>query len=93
LLLPSSFYYLALVGLYEEQEKPENPLDYLKQILGSSQSHQGPSLEEYAAQVDELKKENETLKRKVSELEEKIVQVFKDLSCQNCDCVVDTTRR
>jgi hypothetical protein len=55
---------LVLVGLYEESEKPENPLDFIKQFLG------GP------ADVDEVVK-NEELKRKVIELSEKVDSLTK----------------
>ncbi|ORY87346.1 hypothetical protein LY90DRAFT_340077, partial [Neocallimastix californiae] len=49
----------VLVGLYEESEKPENPLDFIKQFLG------GPS----EIDIEALKAENDELRRKVEELE------------------------
>ncbi|OUM58898.1 hypothetical protein PIROE2DRAFT_33712, partial [Piromyces sp. E2] len=49
----------VLVGLYEESEKPENPLDFIKQFLG------GPS----EIDIEALKAENEELRRKVEDLE------------------------
>ncbi|KAJ3100824.1 hypothetical protein HDU96_010203 [Phlyctochytrium bullatum] len=53
---------LVLVGLYEEPEKPENPLEFVKQFLG------GPS----DIDVEALKHENEELKKRVEELQAKI---------------------
>ena len=58
---------LALVALYEETEKPENALDYMKQFLGPSGD----------LDFDALKNENEELKRKVIELNEKIQSMDK----------------
>lgn len=52
----------VLVGLYEEPEKPESPVDFIKQFLG------GPG----DLDVEALKAENEELKRRVEELEQKI---------------------
>lgn len=47
-----------MVSLYEETEKPANPIDFVKQFLGS------PS----EIDVEALKAENEALKRRVEEL-------------------------
>ncbi|KAI8812880.1 hypothetical protein BJ742DRAFT_768004 [Cladochytrium replicatum] len=55
----------VLVGLYEEPEKPENPVDFIKQFLG------GPS----DLDVDALRRENEELKRKVQELEARLEEI------------------
>ncbi|KAI8818732.1 uncharacterized protein EV422DRAFT_163072 [Fimicolochytrium jonesii] len=52
----------VLVGLYEEPEKPENALEYVKQFLG------GPS----DVDVEALKSENEELRRKVEELQQRL---------------------
>ncbi|KAG4104309.1 hypothetical protein H8356DRAFT_1640907 [Neocallimastix lanati (nom. inval.)] len=54
----------VLVGLYEESEKPENPLDFIKQFLG------GPS----EIDIEALKAENDELRRKVEELEAELAQ-------------------
>ncbi|RKO90384.1 hypothetical protein BDK51DRAFT_31134, partial [Blyttiomyces helicus] len=59
-----------LVGLYEEPEKPENPIDFIKQFLG------GPS----DVDVEALRHENDELKRKVEELQAKI----DELTAQAC---------
>ncbi|KAJ3185733.1 hypothetical protein HDU85_001092 [Gaertneriomyces sp. JEL0708] len=50
-------------GLYEEPEKPENPLEYLKTFIS------GPGS---ATDAEALRVENEELKRKVEELEKKL---------------------
>ncbi|KAJ1562449.1 hypothetical protein HK405_012034 [Cladochytrium tenue] len=55
----------VLVGLYEEPEKPENPVDFIKQFLG------GPS----DVDVDALKRENEDLRRRVDELQAQVEQL------------------
>ncbi|CCW64413.1 unnamed protein product [Phytomonas sp. EM1] len=55
----------VLVNLYEEPEKPEDPVEYIKKVLG------GASVADYEAlQQDNvrLRAEVETLKRKLSEL-------------------------
>ncbi|KAJ3050741.1 hypothetical protein HK097_008263 [Rhizophlyctis rosea] len=52
----------VLVGLYEEPEKPEAPVDYIKQFLG------GPS----GVDVEALRQENEELKKRVEELQAKV---------------------
>ncbi|EFC43467.1 predicted protein, partial [Naegleria gruberi] len=50
----------SLVALYEEPERPPNPLDYIKHHLG------GPSAED----IEQLKQENEKLKQRIKDLEE-----------------------
>ncbi|KAI9209412.1 uncharacterized protein BJ171DRAFT_408299, partial [Polychytrium aggregatum] len=52
----------VLVGLYEEPEKPESPIDFIKQFLG------GPS----DVDVEALRAENDELKRKVEELQQRL---------------------
>jgi len=52
----------VLVGLYEEPEKPNNALEFLKQHLGAS----GPE----TADVDALKLEVSELKEKIEQLQE-----------------------
>merc|ERR1711893_69975 len=51
----------VLVGLYEEPEKPNNALDFLKQHIGSG----GPE----SADVEALKLEVSELKQKVAQYE------------------------
>jgi hypothetical protein len=52
----------ALVGLYEEPERPPNAVDYVKRVLGAA----------VGIDVDALKAENEQLKAQVSALQEKV---------------------
>jgi len=52
----------VLVGLYEEPEKPNNALDFLKQHLGAS----GPE----TADVEALKQEVTELRQKLESLSE-----------------------
>ena len=52
----------VLVGLYEEQEKPGNVIEFIKKSLG----------EPTDTDVEQLMAENEQLKRQKSELEKKI---------------------
>ncbi|KAJ3393105.1 hypothetical protein HDU84_002782 [Entophlyctis sp. JEL0112] len=56
------FFFEVLVGLYEEPEKPESPIEFIKQFLG------GPG----DVDVEALKHENEELKRRVEELQARI---------------------
>ena len=54
----------ALVNLYEEPEKPKEPLEFIKKVLG------GPSpadIEALRKENDDLRAENEALKKKVGE--------------------------
>jgi len=65
----------VLVGLYEEPEKPNNALDFLKQHLGAS----GPEtadvealkleVSELRTKVEQLSEENNELKAKVQQYE------------------------
>ncbi|EGD82253.1 C-Myc-binding protein [Salpingoeca rosetta] len=49
----------VLIGLYEESEKPENPLEFIQQHLAASIDG--------ASDIEALKKENEELKARVEE--------------------------
>ncbi|KAG5461134.1 MAG: hypothetical protein BJ554DRAFT_6720, partial [Olpidium bornovanus] len=64
----------VLVGLYEEPEKPESPVDYIKQFLG------GPS----EVDVEALRNENAELKFKVAEVEDQLAQL-KAQVCSRCE--------
>ena len=63
----------VLVGLYEEPEKPGNPIEFIKKCLGAPSDTDVESLkaenEDLKRQMDQLTKKNEELKR---ELEAKI---------------------
>lgn len=65
----------VLVGLYEEPEKPNNALDFLKQQLGA-EAPETADLEtlkmevcDLKQQIEKLTEENCQLKQKVAELE------------------------
>lgn len=56
----------VLVNLYEESDKPENPVEYIKKVLG------GASTADYEALQQEnacLRAEVESLKKKMSEMQ------------------------
>jgi hypothetical protein len=52
----------VLVNLYEEPEKPEKPIEFIKKSLG------GPSQQEY----DSLKAENESLRAEIEALKRRL---------------------
>ena len=58
-----------LVGLYEEQEKPGNVIEFIKKSLG----------EPTDTDVEQLLAENEQLKRQKEEYEKKIQALQNDL--------------
>ncbi|KAK2157886.1 hypothetical protein LSH36_183g02032 [Paralvinella palmiformis] len=62
----------VLVGLYEEPEKPNNALDFLKQHIGAG----GPE----TADVEALKLEVTELKQKVEQLTEENAELKQKLS-------------
>lgn len=52
----------ALVNLYEEPDKPEKPVDFIKRVLG------GPSAQDYETLKEEnerLRAENESYKKRL----------------------------
>ncbi|KAJ3266798.1 hypothetical protein HDU77_010179 [Chytriomyces hyalinus] len=55
----------VLVGLYEEPEKPESPIEFIKQFLG------GPG----DVDLEALKHENEELKKRVDELQARVEEL------------------
>ena len=59
----------VLVGLYEEPEKPNNAVDFIKGCLGAPSD----------TDVEKLKQENEELKGKVGELEKKVEDLQQEL--------------
>lgn len=59
----------VLVALYEEPENPEDPLEYIKQFLGSPNG----------IDVDSLQKENEELKEQVTQLEARVTELKEKL--------------
>ncbi len=62
----------VLVGLYEEPEKPQNAVDFIKRSLGAPQE----------TDVDHLKAENEELKRNVTELQKRVDALQRELEAE-----------
>ncbi|KAG7201766.1 hypothetical protein KM043_004486 [Ampulex compressa] len=60
----------VLVTLYEEPEKPEDPLEYVRKYLGG--------ITETNLEIDALKKELDEAKAKISELKAKLVKYEAD---------------
>ncbi len=59
----------VLVGLYEEQEKPQNVIEFIKKSLG----------EPTDTDVEQLMTENEALKRDKMELQKRIDELTREL--------------
>jgi lipopolysaccharide biosynthesis regulator YciM len=59
----------VLVGLYEEQEKPQNVIEFIKKSLG----------EPTDTDVEQLLAENESMKREKNELQKKIDDLTREL--------------
>lgn len=63
----------VLVGLYEEPEKPNNALDFVKQHLGAS-GPESADVEALRMEVTELKQKVEQLTEENNELKQKLQQ-------------------
>lgn len=63
----------TLVGLYEEPEKPNNALDFLKQHIGAS-GPEAADVEALKLEVAELRQKNEQLTEEAAELRSKLQQ-------------------
>jgi len=63
----------VLVGLYEEPEKPNNALDFLKQHIGSG-GPESADVEALKLEVSELKQKVEQLSEENNELKQKVAQ-------------------
>lgn len=63
----------VLVGLYEEPEKPNNALDFLKQHLGAS-GPESADVEALKLEVTELRQKVEQLTEENTELKQKVAQ-------------------
>ncbi|CAD8057050.1 unnamed protein product [Paramecium primaurelia] len=59
----------VLVGLYEEPEKPNNAIDYVKKYLGSPVDI---DVDKLKLEYEKLKDENIKLKREVAELKKEL---------------------
>ncbi|CAE8709901.1 unnamed protein product [Polarella glacialis] len=62
----------VLVGLYEEPERPANSIDYIKKYLGAPT---GVDVEELRAENDELKRHNADLESKVASLTQQLKEL------------------
>ena len=62
----------VLVGLYEEPEKPGNAIEFIKKCLGAPSD----------TDVEQLKADNEELRRTKAELEKKIEELRRDLDAE-----------
>lgn len=59
----------VLVGLYEEPEKPNNALDFVKMTLGAPT---GVDVEALTAENDQLRQKNDEMTQKIVELTLKV---------------------
>jgi len=64
----------VLVGLYEEPEKPNDALDFIKQYLAVSPAATSNEIDTLRAENEELKKRNDELKKQLEELSQKVSQ-------------------
>ena len=62
----------VLVGLYEEPEKPGNAIEFIKKYLGAPSD----------TDVEQLKAENDQLKKEKLDLEKRIEQLKQDLDAE-----------
>ena len=62
----------VLVGLYEEPEKPGNAVEFIKKCLGAPSD----------TDVEQLKADNEELRRNKADLEKKIEDLKRDLEAE-----------
>ena len=62
----------VLVGLYEEPEKPGNAIEFIKKYLGAPSD----------TDVEQLKAENDSLKKEKLDLDKRIEQLKQDLDSE-----------
>ena len=62
----------VLVGLYEEPDKPSNAVEFIKRSLGAPQDND----------TDQLKADNEELKRMVADLQKKVDVLTRELEAE-----------
>uniref|UniRef100_A0A7S1FUJ8 c-Myc-binding protein n=1 Tax=Corethron hystrix TaxID=216773 RepID=A0A7S1FUJ8_9STRA len=60
----------VLVGLYEEQDRPSNAIDFVRKYMGVADG---------AADVEAIREENETLKKEAEELRRTVEQLNRRL--------------
>mmetsp|Transcript_2921 Transcript_2921/g.4475 ORF Transcript_2921/g.4475 Transcript_2921/m.4475 type:complete len:95 (+) Transcript_2921:118-402(+) len=60
----------VLVGLYEEPERPQNAIDYIKRYMGAPAN----------VDVDAIRNENEEMKAKIKELTRTVEELNTSLS-------------
>jgi len=63
----------VLVGLYEEPEKPNNALDFLRQHIGAA-GPEAADMEALKLEVTELRQKNESFTDEIQELKAKLAQ-------------------
>ena len=69
-----------LVGLYEEPERPQNAVDYIKRYMGAPT---GIDVEALRAECDQLRKDKAALEESLRVADQKVSQIS----------VIDVTRR
>mmetsp|Transcript_2572 Transcript_2572/g.7743 ORF Transcript_2572/g.7743 Transcript_2572/m.7743 type:complete len:97 (-) Transcript_2572:344-634(-) len=67
----------VLVGLYEEPERPPNAIDYIKKYLGAPT---GVDVEEMKADNDDLKRQNAELEAKVATLTQQLKELKAEMA-------------
>ncbi|KAL8430337.1 hypothetical protein Efla_001102 [Eimeria flavescens] len=67
----------VLVGLYEAPERPLNALDYIKRHLGAPT---GVEVDALRLEVQNLTRENASLKRRLEELQNELALLQRELS-------------
>ena len=60
---------VVLVGLYEEPERPQNAVDYIKRYMGAPT---GIDVEALKAECEQLRKDKTDLENQVKELSNRI---------------------
>ena len=69
-------YFLVLVGLYEEPERPPNAVDYIKRYMGAPT---GVDVEALKAENSRLKAENEEMRAQVEAAQASAVSLYFDM--------------